>query len=381
MNTLNPALAAVAALGALAALTLPGCSSDDAAAETVDAMLPDAAPPPPVDKRPVRDNVVAATGDAVDAVPPRAEPISLAIARWAHVVAPPADTVGGRDLTAEEEGHEGTLSFDIDADGDAESLHSFVPDRAEYAFLAWEEQGFCHLTWERYDITRYVFSACNGAAEAPVHVCATPATGTRTCQTCTAGECTPCDAHIEDGAVVCTPFDDGIPDPDAGPAAEPDAGPAGEPDTGPVAEPDGGGGQPPAIAGTFLLGFYDESTPEARRVEAMFESTPAEHLLDASFRAFAFVSGSFDDWGAATAQDLEFGATGHFSLMFMEFGLANSAPGMLMVEGDFLDDKTVCGTFQAQAPDEIEPPVQGVFAGYVVADPLDPNISAPPPCE
>ena len=104
-------------------------------------------------------------------------------------------------------------------------------------------------------------------------------------------------------------------------------------------------------------------------------------MLDASFRAFAFVSGSFDDWGAATAQDHEFGATGHFSLMFMEFGLANSAPGMLMVEGDFLDDKTVCGTFAAQSADGIEPPVEGVFGGYVVADPLDPNISAPPPCE
>jgi hypothetical protein len=377
MKPLRPALAAFAS--ALAALALPACSTDDAATETVDAMLPDAAPPPPVDRRPVRDNVLAAAGTAVEAVPMHAEPISLAIARWAHVVAPPVATVGGRDLTREEEGHEGTLSFDIDADGAPESLHSFVPDRAEYAFLAWEDRGFCHLTWERYDITRYVFSACNGAADAPVHVCATPETGARTCETCTAGDCAPCDAHIEDGHVVCTPFDDGLPEPDAGPL-DPDFGVVGEPDLGHAVNPDGGS-LTPTINATFLLAFHDEISPKPRRVEAGFRSTPADHLLDATFHAFAFAGGAVEDWGTASAQDFEFGETGHFSLMFMEFSLANSAPGMLMVEGDFLDDKTVCGTFQAMPPDEIEPPVEGVFAGAVVADPLSPEVPAPPPCE
>jgi hypothetical protein len=380
MKPLRPTLSAhFAVAAAVAALALPACSTDDAESETVDAMLPDAAPPPPVDRRPVRENVLAAAGTAVEAVPMHAEPISLAIARWAHVVPPPVEAVGGRDLTREEEGHEGTLSFDIDADGAPESLHSFVPDRAEYAFLAWEDRGFCHLTWERYDITRYVFSACNGAAEAPVHICATPVNDARTCQTCTAGECTPCDAHIEDGQVVCTPFDDGLPEPDAGPL-EPDARPADEPDFGRPDEPDGGGGTP-GINATFLLAFHDDVAPKPRRVEANFLSTPTEHLLEATFHAFAFAGGQVEDWGTAAAQDPEFGDSGHFSLTFMEFSLANSAPGMLMVQGDFLDGVQVCGTFQTMSPDDLDPPVAGVFAGAIVADPLSPEVAAPPPCE
>lgn len=365
-----------------AVVLLFGCSGDESAATVEpDALPPDAAPPR-IDRRPTPENVVAASGEAVGAVELHAPTTTVALAPWAHVLAPPASTVGGRDLTAPEEGHEGVLTYDIDGDGEPQTVHSFVPDRAEYAFLGWENSGFCHLTWERFDVTRYVFSACNAVAGEPTHVCAQPKSAARTCQRCVGEACEPCDAHIEDGAVVCTPFDDGIPDAvDAGPPAADAAGPS-VPDAGAV-EPDLGP-PPPALHGRYLLTFYPSQNNEDRRVDAEFESVPEERTLTATFRSFGFLNdGSLEVWDTQTTMDRAFGADLRFTLNFVGFSLWETPEDELELKGEFRADGTVCGTYSGRGGLVEGDPITatGVFSGRLSEDPVNPAETDPAPCE
>lgn len=362
----------------LAAAHLAACGADGgSSAEPQDAALPDAAPPPPVDHRPEATQVVAASDSAVAKVGLHDEPVTRAVAPWSHVVAPPAETVGGRDLTREEEGHESTLSMDIDNDDVPDTLHTFVPHRAEYAFLAWEKDGHCHLAWERYDITRYVFSRCNGAADAPVHVCATSAAGARVCQTCTDGTCEPCDAHLEDGQVVCTPFDDGTLDGGVDASVPADAGPS-HPD-GQVVEPDAGEAGV-SIAPRYLIAFR---TPEGEwPVVGEFEADSEAAMLSLQFTALLERDGVIEDWSRSDFATVPLSEGAAFEAELGAFALVDQPDGQLSVSGRFEPDGRLCGEWTLVYGVE-EPPMvtSGELAGVATEDARVPGQALPPPCE
>lgn len=241
-------------------LTLAACSTDDDAAAadagpTGGSMAQaDSGPPPDLDKRPSVEAVGEATDTALAGIPPtpRDEPVEVVIAEKARIVPPPRDTTGGRDLAAPVAGREGSIRYDIDGDGDEDDVYTFVPDRQDFAFLAWEEDGYCHLAWSHYEVSRYVFSRCVPPAGTETFVCTQGENGApRRCQKCEGEACEPCDARIEEGAAVCLalPPGMGLPPPDAGLPA--DAGEPDHPDAG--HHPPDGGSVDPGVCSTECM--------------------------------------------------------------------------------------------------------------------------------
>ena len=207
-------------VGALVGLGL-GCQSD---ADEADAGRSDAAttasdaagPPANLDKRPSVSAIDEGTHTALAApeVPDEAL-VSVVIAEKARVQAPPREAVGGRNLAEALPGREGRITYGIDGDGDEDDGYTFLPDREEMAFLAWAEDGYCHLAWTQYGVARYVFSVCVPPAAPETFACNQSANGSRRCKRCVGVDCEPCDAQIKSAGVECV-----TQPPDAGPTPD-----------------------------------------------------------------------------------------------------------------------------------------------------------------
>ena len=223
--------------------------------------LPDTGPPPNLDKRPSVQAVDEATDSALGAIPmgPGVMKTEVSISEKSRVVLPPRDELGNRDLVTPLLGHEGRIRYDIDGDGAANDVYTFVPDREEFAFLIWETDGHCHLAWSHYGIARYVFSLCEPPAGTETYLCKQGEnSASRSCERCENDACEPCEARIVGGVAQCVilPPDAALPPPDA--AAPGDGGPVDPHDGGPVEHdgflhPDEGVGPGPMVCDTECL--------------------------------------------------------------------------------------------------------------------------------
>lgn len=95
------------------------------------------------------------------------------------------------DPTTARNGQQGSISEDLDGDGDAENL-SFLVDDAGPTFFWWKDDGTCYLGWDAASQSQLVFGECDGQAGA--YMCSFDASGEQlACSACNAaGSCQEC---------------------------------------------------------------------------------------------------------------------------------------------------------------------------------------------
>lgn len=116
----------------------------------------------------------------------------------AKIPAIPSKVTGGRDLTAASEGQSGQSDYDIDGDGDTETLEVFT-DNAGVTFLYWEDELGCWLAWIEGTVLWTIWTECG--SDEGVFVCSGPADDFEVaqCQACNAdGACEYCTEQDEE---------------------------------------------------------------------------------------------------------------------------------------------------------------------------------------
>ncbi len=183
----------VLAIAVVVALSLLACGED--------ATTP-APSTPPDTLVPVADTLSAALA-AAPGVEERGSAAITPLER-AMVGAVPASVLGERDLTQAVVGKEGTFSFDINKDGNAQEIYVFTPDLEAITFLFWSEDAQCQIGWRDGEVSWVLSAPCEGeASEKSTIVCQDTSCSKcdteGTCQTCAvSGSEVRCEEAVED---------------------------------------------------------------------------------------------------------------------------------------------------------------------------------------
>jgi hypothetical protein len=149
------------------------------------------------------NKLISNVNSAIDAVKSAAStPTTSSPSQNANAPAIPAKATGGTDITSSTSGNTGTESYDIDGDGQAETVTVFV-DASGVTFLSWagdaqsDDAGICYLAWEDTSGVIWTIAAeCNGAEGA--FVCQESSNNV-SCEACnTEGECNQCSFDEEE---------------------------------------------------------------------------------------------------------------------------------------------------------------------------------------
>jgi hypothetical protein len=153
-----------------------GCSSEKAATTPAPVIPPDG---------------LWIGADALQAVtaaapsPDERDNAAVKVLEKARLAPVPLSSVNNRDLSAAAVGKEGTFSFDVDADGDADEVYAFTPNLEPVTFLAWSTPDLCHLAWTDSAGSWHLQGPCAGTEALVCH--------DGSCGRCSASACEACE--------------------------------------------------------------------------------------------------------------------------------------------------------------------------------------------
>jgi hypothetical protein len=138
--------------------------------------------------------------------------VSRILADEANIGSIAPGNIGNRDLAERIVGKEFDLSFDIDGNGQLESIYVFLERGDNITFMAWNDGSICHLAWQERSVAWYLFTPCGGGAPDGAIVCGAAASAEATCDQCLeSGACESC--RVSDSSnVYCEEEDEGEPD-------------------------------------------------------------------------------------------------------------------------------------------------------------------------